>query len=154
FFFFSSRRRHTRFSRDWSSDVCSSDLDTLVANTLASVVLINDGKGQFTIRELPIQAQFSPIHALLVKDINGDGNPDILTGGNSEVARVSTGPSTANYGMVFLGDGHGDFTLSDPVRSAITLRGYIRCINELQTHAGRLLVYGLNSDRLKVFKGY
>src|SRR5690606_40383237 len=26
FFFFSSRRRHTRFSRDWSSDVCSSDL--------------------------------------------------------------------------------------------------------------------------------
>src|SRR5579883_3241619 len=27
FFFFSSRRRHTSFSRDWSSDVCSSDLD-------------------------------------------------------------------------------------------------------------------------------
>src|SRR6266511_4471608 len=26
FFFFSRRRRHTRFSRDWSSDVCSSDL--------------------------------------------------------------------------------------------------------------------------------
>src|SRR5690606_39629747 len=31
-FFFSSRRRHTRFSRDWSADVCSSDLrrDTAV----------------------------------------------------------------------------------------------------------------------------
>src|SRR2546429_10020302 len=28
FFFFSSRRRHTRCSRDWSSDVCSSDLST------------------------------------------------------------------------------------------------------------------------------
>src|SRR2546430_5781742 len=27
FFFFSSRRRHTRFDCDWSSDVCSSDLD-------------------------------------------------------------------------------------------------------------------------------
>src|SRR5690606_40509562 len=26
YLFFSSRRRHTRFSRDWSSDVCSSDL--------------------------------------------------------------------------------------------------------------------------------
>src|SRR5688572_31590854 len=26
-FFFSSRRRHTRFDCDWSSDVCSSDLD-------------------------------------------------------------------------------------------------------------------------------
>src|SRR2546422_6976396 len=30
FFFFSSRRRHTRCSRDWSSDVCSSDLVVLL----------------------------------------------------------------------------------------------------------------------------
>src|SRR2546430_6716469 len=29
-FFFSSRRRHTRFDCDWSSDVCSSDLQFLV----------------------------------------------------------------------------------------------------------------------------
>src|SRR5205809_3480255 len=32
FFFFSSRRRHTRCSRDWSSDVCSSDLLDLNTN--------------------------------------------------------------------------------------------------------------------------
>src|SRR5690606_13723076 len=32
-FFFSSRRRHTRFSRDWSSDVCSSDLAKWLAET-------------------------------------------------------------------------------------------------------------------------
>src|SRR2546421_7372719 len=30
FFFFSSRRRHTRSDRDWSSDVCSSDLTAAV----------------------------------------------------------------------------------------------------------------------------
>src|SRR5690606_41158171 len=35
YFFFSSRRRHTRFSRDWSSDVCSSDL-ILARNWLPS----------------------------------------------------------------------------------------------------------------------
>src|SRR3989449_11410900 len=34
FFFFSSRRRHTRCSRDWSSDVCSSDLMFSVATAL------------------------------------------------------------------------------------------------------------------------
>src|SRR3712207_8707009 len=28
--FFSSRRRHTRYWRDWSSDVCSSDLDAIL----------------------------------------------------------------------------------------------------------------------------
>src|SRR5690349_22595433 len=36
FFFFSSRRRHTRSLRDWSSDVCSSDL------TRTAVVLVGD----------------------------------------------------------------------------------------------------------------
>src|SRR3712207_6889025 len=33
FFFFSSRRRHTRYWRDWSSDVCSSDLGRLLARS-------------------------------------------------------------------------------------------------------------------------
>src|SRR5205085_8216019 len=32
FFFFSSRRRHTRFDCDWSSDVCSSDLKREIGN--------------------------------------------------------------------------------------------------------------------------
>src|SRR5437870_7955098 len=39
-FFFSSRRRHTRWPRDWSSDVCSSDLDApspAALHTLASL---------------------------------------------------------------------------------------------------------------------
>src|SRR5437879_7106128 len=34
-FFFSSRRRHTRYIGDWSSDVCSSDLDAIGKATLA-----------------------------------------------------------------------------------------------------------------------
>src|SRR5580700_2361185 len=37
FFFFSSRRRHTRSLRDWSSDVCSSDLGPECASALSSV---------------------------------------------------------------------------------------------------------------------
>src|SRR3989442_612909 len=40
FFFFSSRRRHTRCGRDWSSDVCSSDLGPMP--TLLAVAEIVD----------------------------------------------------------------------------------------------------------------
>src|SRR2546429_8828831 len=36
-FFFSSRRRHTRCSRDWSSDVCSSDLTDTFGRAMADV---------------------------------------------------------------------------------------------------------------------
>src|SRR6266496_4867376 len=49
FFFFSSRRRHTRSLRDWSSDVCSSDLALLVGN--GSVGAVN---GFSDNQELPL----------------------------------------------------------------------------------------------------
>src|SRR5256885_11127978 len=39
FFFFSSRRRHTRLQGDWSSDVCSSDLDSGQAGGLIYYVM-------------------------------------------------------------------------------------------------------------------
>src|SRR3712207_6711242 len=44
FFFFSSRRRHTRYWRDWSSDVCSSDLEAI---QLGKPVLSVPLRGQF-----------------------------------------------------------------------------------------------------------
>src|SRR5260370_18043226 len=58
FFFFSSRRRHTRFKCDWSSDVCSSDLpspqllERLSLNTSSS----NWGEGALASRRLTATA--------------------------------------------------------------------------------------------------
>src|SRR2546422_7940541 len=48
FFFFSSRRRHTRCSRDWSSDVCSSDLSTITASCRASAS--SNGQKKYSLR--------------------------------------------------------------------------------------------------------
>src|SRR5690554_7245703 len=44
-FFFSSRRRHTRCGRDWSSDVCSSDLNPWLVRALVGVGGGEDGDG-------------------------------------------------------------------------------------------------------------
>src|SRR5437870_7638708 len=44
-FFFSSRRRHTRWPRDWSSDVCSSDLITRQILPAASSVMYREPSG-------------------------------------------------------------------------------------------------------------
>src|SRR5205085_5575228 len=43
-FFFSSRRRHTRFDCDWSSDVCSSDLCTEIASI--DITSLSDAEAQ------------------------------------------------------------------------------------------------------------
>src|SRR5438876_2582433 len=43
-FFFSSRRRHTRWTGDWSSDVCSSDLDVIRFQESVGLHAITDGE--------------------------------------------------------------------------------------------------------------
>src|SRR3984885_2111694 len=43
YYFFSSRRRHTRCGRDWSSDVCSSDLGCLIFEELTDTQLLRIG---------------------------------------------------------------------------------------------------------------
>src|SRR6266542_4801194 len=54
FFFFSSRRRHTRCYRDWSSDVCSSDLDSGLTNkpleNVQTVAVPAGGGGVFDVK--------------------------------------------------------------------------------------------------------
>src|SRR2546421_3258824 len=44
FFFFSSRRRHTRSDRDWSSDVCSSDLQSQAEDGIRDLIVTGDRK--------------------------------------------------------------------------------------------------------------
>src|SRR5207249_5282356 len=59
-FFFSSRRRHTRSKRDWSSDVCSSDLDgnkahnSAGAGILVDAVAANEMLENATVRDLHV----------------------------------------------------------------------------------------------------
>src|SRR5690625_6452754 len=51
-FFFSSRRRHTRWPRDWSSDVCSSDLLQSIATSLTPYVAADRGLNTGRITDL------------------------------------------------------------------------------------------------------
>src|SRR5579862_2167435 len=50
FFFFSSRRRHTRWNCDWSSDVCSSDLEADDPGTASLRRYLHEAAAEFPIR--------------------------------------------------------------------------------------------------------
>src|SRR5690606_40672398 len=63
FFFFSSRRRHTSFSRDWSSDVCSSDLRIVFRRAFRDVVAARIAEG---VREGTLPAQHAPLTAAAI----------------------------------------------------------------------------------------
>src|SRR5699024_11708801 len=77
FFFFSSRRRHTRSKRDWSSDVCSSDL----GDPLADVTEQFTGTVEGTIKRRSIMAGFVPVRSVR-------GTSTISNRGRSEERRV------------------------------------------------------------------
>ncbi|HEX2535867.1 MAG TPA: VCBS repeat-containing protein, partial [Chitinophagaceae bacterium] len=48
----------------------------------ATCIAINDGKGNFRVQELPLPVQLSSVHAIHIRDLNGDRQPDLVMGGN------------------------------------------------------------------------
>src|SRR5207237_3971208 len=65
-FFFSSRRRHTRFKCDWSSDVCSSDLALSIISLTFPFVFQGNSCNNFSIR---FSARYSISHIHLVRSL-------------------------------------------------------------------------------------
>src|SRR3989454_9814685 len=55
FFFFSSRRRHTRLQGDWSSDVCSSDLSTVKELLMSAEYITAHGNSEVLLCERGIR---------------------------------------------------------------------------------------------------
>src|SRR3712207_7607754 len=76
FFFFSSRRRHTRYWRDWSSDVCSSDLPSASGR----VVVHCGGRGWVVVGE--------PSAGRRLRVADADVGTAAVGGGRSEERRV------------------------------------------------------------------
>src|SRR5207249_8222154 len=89
YFFFSSRRRHTRSKRDWSSDVCSSDLIFCVAVWLAGTftVAVVATENFFTIDRL-LEAKPNPAFAADVEKFGHDATRELLRYLSSELNRL------------------------------------------------------------------
>src|SRR2546430_16649038 len=91
-FFFSSRRRHTRFDCDWSSDVCSSDLPLVGAQVHAVVRGANAFAGQRT----PVPGAASSVAARQAAGPVDDALPgDPLSAGVRDPPHLTCRPRSA-----------------------------------------------------------
>lgn len=112
-------------------------------STLESIYLENKN-GVFVLKRLPIEAQFSPIHAILSEDINNDGFVDLIVAGNQSHNRIRIGNIDANYGQIFLNDRKGNFKYD----SHLGLRGDVRDLQMINNQ----LFASINNQKLRVFK--
>ena len=103
--------------------------------------------GNFLVKSLPIQSDFSPIYAISANDFNGDGNIDLLLCGNIENVRIRIGKIDANYGVLLLGDGKGNFKYANQLESGLSLKGNVRDILTLDhINGNHLLLIGVNNN--------
>ncbi|EDP72782.1 ASPIC/UnbV domain protein [Flavobacteriales bacterium ALC-1] len=85
----------------------------LTASNFQSIIIENNGNGQFKIKKLPKHAQFSPTLSIETHDFNNDGYLDIFAVGNVFDAEVETIRYDASKNYVLLGNENNDFQFAN-----------------------------------------
>jgi enediyne biosynthesis protein E4 len=118
----------------------------LDAFELGTGILINDGKGKFKFKRLPVEAQFSQMYAIEISDFDLDGNLDILLGGNLYGVKPEAGRYDASYGVFLKGDGAGTFKTVASINSGFVVDGQIRDFTLIKSKDSNLLMVARNND--------
>jgi hypothetical protein len=126
------------------------DTITLHADNLASLYLENKD-GHFEAHVLPIEAQFSTVHAIAAADVDGDGDKDLVLGGNDSYNRVRIGECDALTGLVLLNDGKGNFAALSKPRSGLNIKGDTRGLVFIPTAKGLRLLVGVTGEPLQEY---
>ena len=116
----------------------------------ANTLFINDGKGKFTAKVLPWEAQISAYKSAVVMDANGDKWPDILMMGNFYDNNVQMGRYDADYGTLLINTGKQDFNAA-PI-NGLSIKGQVRHIAPIHLNQQLAFVLGMNSDSLRLIQ--
>lgn len=142
-------------------EFANSDLNTILgegmndklhyeAHLFESIILERDGNS-FHIKILPRAAQMAPVNAILEKDVNKDGIPDYILGGNMYQTEVETSRADASIGCILLGTPDHEFEVMDVAESGFYIPNDVKDMVSLKTPDKELVIVTNNNDQLQVF---
>jgi hypothetical protein len=122
------------------------------AYTFATSFVRNNGDGSFTVTPLPIEAQISPVYAMIAGDFGGVGKTDLLLAGNLAGVKPEIGAMTAGFGAFLENDGKGHFVPVRELESGFEVPGEARDIRRVRTRDGAIYVVSRDNDTPLVFQ--
>ena len=124
----------------------------LQANLFQSGWLENKGNFQFEWHAFPPEAHWAPIYATIARDIDHDGNPDLLLVGNEFSMAPYLGRYDACNGLMLKGDGKGQFKTWSLQQSGFFVPGNAKSLVRILANGEEWLIAGQNGGPLRVFR--
>ena len=148
--------KHSDYAQKTLSDLFPSNvLGGALVKTVKfrkSVIALNDGKGKFTLVDLPENVQTSCVNAITCYDINKDGLKDLIVGGNYTGFVPQLGAIDASRGDVLLNKGGGKFKVLSSQESGFKMNGELRQISPIMIQGKQNFIALINNDGPKIFR--
>lgn len=127
-----------------------SKASNLQATELRTLYLENKD-GKLVPKALPLQAQFTPVYAISVLDVDRDGHLDIILGGNQNSSRLRIGVMDSNFGQLFKGDGKGNFQFVPQKQTGLNFMGDVKSLEIIKAGNLEYLLVGINNQGLDTY---
>ncbi|MEA5259778.1 VCBS repeat-containing protein [Arcicella aquatica] len=118
------------------------------ANYFDNAILVNDGKGNFSLQSLPAKAQYAPFYAAQIIDANGDKLPDVLMLGNFYDCNIQMGRCDADYGTVLINKGNCKFEAEQ--LNGIQIKGQVKRIRSIKVGKEKVFLVVRNNEKMMV----
>lgn len=126
------------------------DAIVYTADYFSSAMLINDGENNFSVRELPWQAQLSQIRDAAIIYKRKDSLPDILPGANYYYNTISSGRYDADYGTLLIN--RGNDKLSAENINGLVIKDQVRKIARITISGKPAYILAKNDDSAMVIQ--